>query len=137
MAGACGEGPTSPSQPASLSVGRWAGTTAQGAAITFEVSSTEILTSISVGHNFNGCSGTQTFSNLNVSTLPNVICIPGPCPSTPNRQFNFSDGTHGAGAVTTVNGLFVPGGRAQGFAGFQDYPGCGTVRGVAWTATRR
>ncbi|MEX2272674.1 MAG: hypothetical protein WD690_14470 [Vicinamibacterales bacterium] len=138
IAGACG-GPTSPSGSLSLSVGQWAGTTDQGAAISFEVSSAETLTSLSVAYSFNGCSGMQTYSNLNISTRPTVICIPGPCPpNTPSsRTFAFSDGTPGSSPVTMVNGLFILGGRAQGIASFRDYPGCGTADRVAWTATRR
>jgi hypothetical protein len=45
-ASACGSNPTSPS-PSSLSVGQWNGTTAQGRAITFTVSSDEMLTTSS------------------------------------------------------------------------------------------
>ena len=48
LAAACGRVSTAPSTSASLSVGQWSGTTAQGAAITFVVSADEILTTISV-----------------------------------------------------------------------------------------
>ena len=138
IAGACSGSPASPA-PSSLSVGQWAGTTAQGAAISFEVSSSETLTTMSVSYSFNGCSGTRAFANVNVSTVPSVICIPGPCPGpTPSsRTFAFSEGTPGSNPVTMVNGLFMPGGRAQGIASFRDYPGCGTADRVDWTATRR
>jgi hypothetical protein len=138
IAGACSGAPTSPG-PSSLSVGRWTGTTAQGAAISFDVSSSETLTTLSVAHSFNGCSGTQTFANLNISTVPSVICIPAPCPApTPSsRTFAFTDGTPGSSPVTIVNGLFQPGGRAQGIVSFRDYPACGTADRVEWTATRR
>ena len=138
LAAACGGQPTSPST-SSLSAGQWTGTTTQGTAISFTVSSDEFLTSLSVGHNFNGCTGMQTFSNLHVATTPDVVCIPGPCSSTitTSRRLSFRDGTPGAGPSTAVNGLFLPGGRAQGVAAFHDFPGCGTVTGVEWTATRR
>jgi hypothetical protein len=138
LASACGRDPTSPS-PSSLSVGQWNGTTAQGMVITFTVSSDEILTTLSVGHSFNGCSGMQTFSNLQVATAPDVICIPGPCSGTTStyRAFGFSSGSRGTGPSTAVNGLFLPGDRAQGVASFHDFPGCGTATGVEWTATRR
>ena len=128
-----------PSSSSSLSVGQWTGTTAQGAAIAFSVSSDEALTTISVGYNFNDCSGTQVFSSLSVPTAPNVTCIPGPCPDTLSsyRSFFYSNGTRGAGPATTVNGLFLPGGRAQGMVSFLDYPGCGTATSVEWTALRR
>lgn len=134
----CGDGPTSPS-PSSLSVGQWSGTTAQGRPIAFTVSSDEAVTTITVGYSFNSCSGTQTFSNLNVPTAPDVTCIPGPCSGgiATYRAFAYQNGSAGSGPSTTVNGLFLPGGRAQGQVSFRDYPGCGTVAGVEWTATRR
>ena len=137
LASACGGDTTSPS-PSSLSVGQWTGTTAQGMAITFTVSSDEILRTLSVGHSFNGCSGTQTFSNLQVATAANVTCIPSPCSGTIStyRSFGFSSGARGTGPSTAVNGVFLPGDRAQGVAAFHDFEGCGTVTGVAWTATR-
>lgn len=139
VASACSRGPTAPSSSSSLSVGQWAGTTAQGASITFTVSSDEILTTVALGYTFNGCSGTQTFSNLSVPTAPQVTCIPGPCSGTiaSYRAFSFSNGSPGSGPVTAVNGLFLLGGQAQGQATFQDYSGCGTAAGVAWSATRR
>lgn len=142
LASGCGGGPTSPSPlppPASLSVGEWHGTTAQGMAITFTVSSDEVLTTLSIGHSFNGCSGMQTFSSLQIGTAPNVSCVPGPCSGTIStyRSFNFANGSRVTGPGTAVVGLFLPGGRAQGTAAFNDFPGCGTVTGVEWSATRR
>jgi hypothetical protein len=97
------------------------------------------VTSITVGYNFNGCSGSRTFSNLNIPTAPNVTCIPGPCSGSlaSYRALNYSDGVFGNGPRTTINGLFLPGNRAEGQAGFSDYGGCGTAAGVEWTATRR
>jgi hypothetical protein len=72
--------------------GQWTGTTAQGRPIAFTVSADEKVTSITVGYSFNGCSGSQTFSNLNLDTAPNVTCIPGPCgPGMSSyRAFNYS-----------------------------------------------
>jgi hypothetical protein len=138
VASACSSGPTSPSA-SSLSVGQWSGTTTQGASIAFTVSSDEVLTTIAVGYAFNGCSGTQTFADLSVPTAPNVTCVPGPCSGTIStyRAIAYSSGLGGTGPSTTVNGLFLPGGRAQGQISFRDYPGCGTAAGVEWTATRR
>ena len=77
--GACG-GPASPSATnQSLTTGQWSGTTSQGMPIAFSVSQDEKVTTITVGYRFNSCSGTQTFSNLNLPTQPDVICVPGPC----------------------------------------------------------
>ena len=113
--------------------------TSQGVPIAFTVSPDETVTAITLGYSFNACSGSQTFSNLNVPTAPEVICVPGPCPGPVSsyRAFHYSDGQFGSGPLTTVNGLFLPGNRAQGLAAFVDYPGCGTATGVEWTATRR
>ena len=123
----------------SLSVGQWSGTTAQGASIAFMVSSDEALRTLSVGYKFNGCSGTQAFTDLNVPTAPEVHCSPGPCSGTEltYRALSFQSGSPGDGPATNVTGVFLPGGRAQGLATFRDYPGCGTAGGVEWTATRR
>ena len=135
---ACGGSPSSPSA-SSLSVGQWTGTTGHGTPITFTVSADEILTTIAVGYSFNGCSGTQTFSSLTVATTPDLTCIPGPCPGTLSsyRSFSYSSGSPGAGPVTFVNGLFLPGNQAEGLVSFRDFPGSGSALGIAWSATRR
>src|SRR5438552_11875672 len=74
--------------------GEWAGTTAQGRPIAFMISPSEAVTSITVGHDFNGCSGSQTFSGLNLNIAPNVQCIPGPCPPSVSsyRGFGYASG---------------------------------------------
>jgi len=138
LAPACGGSPAS-SPSSSLSVGDWNGTTAQRAPIAMTVSSNETLTAITVGYSFNGCSGTQTFSNLNVPTAPNVTCIPGPCsdPISSYRAFAYSSSSDGTRSGTSINGLFLPGGQAQGRVTFRDLPSCGTAEAVEWTATRR
>lgn len=131
---ACGT--TSPSS-AGLD-GKWSGTTSQGMPITFTVSPDQKVTAITVGYGFNGCSGTQTFSNLNLDTAPMVTCIPAPCQGSISsyRAFNYSSGSPAAGPSTTVNGLFTLATRAEGQVAFRDYPGCGTALGVGWNATR-
>ena len=133
---ACGSSNTTPT-PAGYA-GLWNGTTSQGAAISFSVSSDEKVTAITLGHNFNGCSGVETFSNLNLDTAPNVTCIPGPC--SPGllsyRAFGYSSGPR-EGPATSVNAVFLSTTRAEGSAGFRDYPGCGTAIGVGWLATKR
>jgi hypothetical protein len=138
LASACGDDPTSPSVT-SLSVGAWSGTTSQGAPITFTVSANEVLTTLSVGYSFNGCSATETFSNLNVSTVPDIQCVPGPCSGTiaTYRALSFTSSSVRTGPITIVNGVFVPGNRAQGVVSFFDFPGCGTATGIEWSATRR
>lgn len=107
--------------------------------IAFSVSSDEKVTTITVGYSFNGCSGSQTFSGLDLRTAPDVTCIPGPCSGaiTSYRAFSYSSSGPIDGPRTTMNGLFLPANRAEGQAGFVNYPGCGTASGVVWTATRR
>jgi hypothetical protein len=122
----------------SLSVGEWEGTTSQGRTIAFTVSRDEKVTSIALGYDFNDCSGTREFLELNVPTAPDVTCIPGPCPRTATsyRAFGFSDGTVAAGPYTQVNGVFLPRNQAKGQAIFSNYADCGSAT-VEWTATRR
>ena len=122
----------------SLSVGEWAGTTSQGTPIAFTVASDETVRAITLEYDFNGCSGSRTFSDLNVRTAPDLTCIPGPCTGVlPSyRAFSYADGSPGSGPRTQVNGLFLPGNQARGQA-ILDYPGCGTPTTVQWIATRR
>ena len=135
---ACGGDGATPPAPSPGNSGLWTGTTFQGAPISFSVSAGEKVTAITIGHNFNGCSGVETFSDLNLETAPNVTCIPGPCsPGIQSyRAFNYGSGPP-AGPRTSVNGLFLSASRAEGTAGFQNYPGCGSATGVPWTATKR
>lgn len=104
----------------------------------FTVSADEKVTSITVGYTFNGCSGSQTFSNLDLPTTPDVTCIPGPCSGAISsyRAFSYASARID-GPQTVVNGLFLPANRAEGQVGFFNYPGCGTASGIGWTATRR
>lgn len=133
-ANACGT--TSPT-PVGYS-GEWSGTTAQGRPLAFSVTN-EMVTSITVGHDFNGCSGSQTFPDLHISTAPDVRCIPGPCtPAVSSyRAFGYSSGSFIDGPSTSVNGLFLSARTAQGTVNFNNFPGCGAAIGVGWTATRR
>jgi hypothetical protein len=118
--------------------GQWSGTTAQGRPIAFTISSNETVTSITVGHDFSGCSGSQSFSNLNLPIKPSVECIPGPCPSsiTSYRDLHYATGNPFEGQATEVHGLLL-GGTAQGTVNFRNFAGCGTVTGVSWTAAKR
>jgi hypothetical protein len=128
----------SPTTPSSSSLdGQWTGTTSQGTPISFTVSADQKVTAITVGYNFNGCSGTQRFSGLSLETAPNVTCIPGPCPPsiTSYRAFNYVTGPI-EGPSTGVNGLFTATNRAEGQVVFRDYPGCGSAVGVTWTAIK-
>jgi hypothetical protein len=124
--------------PSSLSVGVWEGTTSQGKPITFTVSKDEKVTSITLGYDFNDCSGTREFGDLSIATAPDLTCIPGPCSRTlaTYRHFGFYEGTVPGTPYTQINGVFLPRNQAKGQAIFRDYPACGTAT-VQWTATRR
>ena len=144
LAGACSHLPL-PGVPLpfartpSLTAGEWAGTTSQGQPIAFTVSADERVTTITVGYDFNGCSGSKIFADLSVPAAPQVTCIPGPCSGVVNayRAFGYTNGSVGTGPVTQINGLFLPGNQARGQATFSDYPSCGSAPPVEWTAIRR
>lgn len=125
--------------PASSSAGTWSGTTSQGAPITFVVAPDEHVTTITLGYDFNGCAGSHTFADLNVPTLPDLTCIPGPCPgvSSSYRAFGYSAGSVAGRPMTQVNGLFLPRDQAKGQVTFRNYAGCGDLVTAEWTATRR
>lgn len=136
LAAACG----SPAGPKGSYAGEWVGATAQGEPIVFSISSDEAVTSITVGHSFNGCRGSQTFANLNLSIAPKVVCVPGPCSDsiTSFRAFGYQSGSSLLGEQTTeVNGGFPPGGGAQGSVNFRNFAGCGNAIGIAWSATKK
>lgn len=119
--------------------GQWSGTTVQGQPIAFTVSSDEVVTTITIGHAFNGCAGSETFPNLSLRTSTQSTCIPAPCPATITnlREFGSTFGNPAAGRSTDVNGLFLPSGSAQGTVNFRSFDQCGSAIGVGWTATRR
>lgn len=119
--------------------GSWSGTTAQGMPISFTISAEEAVTTLTVGHAFNGCSASQTFSSLSLRIAPMVSCIPGPCPAsvTSFRSFDYAAGNSFSEPSIDVHGLFPSAARAEGTVNFRNYPGCGTAIGVSWTATRR
>jgi hypothetical protein len=118
--------------------GQWSGTTAQGRPISFTIAG-EAVTTLTVGHDFNGCSGSQTFSGLSLSIVPNVICPTGPCPPSLSsyRAFGYGSGGPIDGPSLAVNAVFLSMDRAEGTVNFRGYPGCGNAIGVGWMATRR
>ena len=139
VTGACSDS-TEPSVvlPAGIA-GEWSGTTSQGMGIAFTVSADERVTAITIGHRFNGCEGLQAFPNLDLSTVREVICVPGPCsPSeTASRSFGFASDRRQGPPNTSVFGIFLPGNQAQGQANFSEFAGCGSAIGVGWSAKRR
>ena len=133
---ACG----TPSGPSKADYeGQWTGTTAQGKTVTFTISSDENVTAITIGHEFNGCSGTQTFSGLSLSITPQVQCIPAPCSNQlmSYRAFHYGTGNPLDGPATSVNAVFMSDERVEGLVSFSRFPGCGSAMSVTWSATKR
>jgi hypothetical protein len=133
---ACGNsdrGPTLPTPAASLRYdGEWSGTTSQGRPITFTVSSDQRVTAITVGYSFNGCSGVNTFSSLNLV----IGSPPNPSPVTPVPGFGYGSGPPDGPHYTQIYGSFTSSTTATGSVIFGDYPGCGNSVGI-WSATKR
>jgi hypothetical protein len=128
---ACGSSsPTAPSSPGYD--GQWSGTTSQGRPITFIVSSAQKVTDITVGYSFNGCSGVNTFSNLNLD----IGNPPNPNVPSLGPGFGYGSGPPDGPNYTQVYGSFSSNTMATGSVVFGDYPGCGNAGGF-WTATKR
>ena len=118
---ACASGENSPTIPSSGGYdGQWSGTTSQGRTITFTISPDQKVTAITAGYSFSGCSGSNTFSNLNldIGTPPNPASPSGP-------GFGFGSGPPDGPDYTQVYGSFSSGSTATGTVIFGDYSGCG------------
>ena len=123
-------GPTPPSPESVTSFGgQWTGTTAQNAPIEFTVSSDHKVTAITVGHEFDGCSGARAFADLAIE----IASLGG------GRAFRFEFASAPAGTPNRIllGGVFDSNSTARGSVLFVDYPGCGLGAGTAWTATKR
>ena len=128
---------TSPS--ATGYAGQWSGTTAQGRAVAFTISSAENVTAITIGHDFNGCAGSETYSSLSLSIAPTVQCIPAPCPPgvLSYRGFGYGTGNRIDEPSVSINAVFLSNSSAQGTLNFRNFPGCGDAIGVSWSAAKR
>ena len=138
LVSACGS-PSSPSASQANYEGQWSGTTAQGRPVTFTISPDQNVTTLTIGHEFNGCSGSQTFSSINVSIVPQVQCVPAPCSNQllSYRAFNYSVGNSLDGQGTSLNAVFLSADRAEGLIHFRNFPGCGNALSVPFSATKR
>jgi len=114
--------------------GEWAGTTSQGTGIGFSVSAQNIVTSITIGLDFNGCRDTHTFSGLSVvigeSGLPGRV----PTPSIPG--FGFGSGSPEAPNFVQVIGQFTSNQAAHGTVTFLNFEKCGNAVAL-WNAGKR
>jgi len=130
---ACDKSPTTSSSggPARYD-GEWSGTTSQGRPITFTVSADQKVTALTVGYNFNGCSGANTFSNLNLD----IGNPPSPTAPSLGPSFGYGSGPPDGANFTQVLGSFTSSTTATGSVVFGAYAGCGTAFG-AWNASKR
>jgi hypothetical protein len=128
---ACHKSPTAPGGSASYE-GQWSGTTSQGRPIAFTVSSAQKVTAISIGYSFNGCAGTNTFSNLNLD----IGNPPNPGSPSLGPSFGYGSGPPDGANYTQILGSFGSTTAATGSMTFGAYSGCGTAIGI-WTAARR
>jgi|SRR5688572_10568344 len=114
--------------------GEWTGATSQGTNITFSVSAPNVVTSITIGHNFTGCRDTQTFSSLSLgigeSGLPGRVLTPS------NSGFGFGSGSPEAPNFVQVTGQFTSSQSANGTVTFLNFEKCGNAV-AQWSATRR
>lgn len=127
---ACGSSPAAPSSGGTGYDGQWSGTTSQGRSISFTVASQKV-TAITIGYNFNGCSGEKTFPNLSLD----IGNPPNPSP-TLGPGFGFGSGNPEEPNYTQVYGNFSSTTAASGSAVFLGFTGCGNSGGF-WTAARR
>jgi hypothetical protein len=113
--------------------GEWTGATSQGTPITFSVSAPNIVTSITIGHNFNGCRDTQTFSGLSVGI--GESSLPGRMPTPSNTGFGFGSGSPEAPHFVQVTGQFTSSQAASGAVTFLNFDDCGHSVAL-WNASR-
>jgi hypothetical protein len=131
---ACACGGDSPTGPSAAGFnGQWSGTTSRAWPVTFTVSSDHV-TEITVAYDFGGCSGSKTFSNVNVE----IFEVTGPGGQTPpNSPSAFAYGSGAPdGSSVQIQGFFRSNTTADGIVLFAEYPGCGDGVGL-WTATKR
>lgn len=136
-ASACGDDRVVSPSAANDYAGQWSGTTTQGRSITLSVSAEQKVTSITVGYNFGGCSGTHTFSDLSLDIGTGPSGLPPRQPSQPSLPgFGFGSGSPEAPNFTQVTGFFTSNQTASGSAAFLNVPDCGNA--VAnWSAAKR
>src|SRR5688572_13683671 len=113
--------------------GEWTGATSQGTTITFSVSALNIVTSITIGHNFNGCRDTQTFSSLSLGIGESGL--PGRVPTPSNSGFGFGSGSPEAPNFVQVTGQFTSSQSANGTVTFLNFEKCGNTVAL-WNAIK-
>lgn len=108
----------------------------QGRSMSFSVSADQKVTSMTVGYNFNGCSGTNTFSNLSLDIGIGPSGFPPRVPTPSNPGFGYGSGSPEAPNYTQVIGTFTSSRTAAGSATFLNVTNCGNAV-TNWSATKR
>jgi hypothetical protein len=85
------------------------------------------VTSLSVGYNFNGCSGVHAVPNAN---------LPIGTAAASGTGFGYGSGSPEHPNFTQIYGTFSSSTRATGSMIFGGYAGCGNSLGI-WTAAKR
>lgn len=131
----CGGRVTAPGDLNRSYTGEWSGATSQGATITFTVSPLNVVTSITVGHHFNGCRETRTFSGLSLD-VGGGSALPGRAPTSARPGFGFGSGSPEAPNFVQVTGQFTSSQAASGTVTFLNFAPCGHAIAL-WNATKR
>jgi hypothetical protein len=106
----------SPTAAGGLYAGEWSGSTTQGTTIRFTVSRGDQITSLTIGHSFNGCSGERTFSGLSVAVQRQL--------AGSGAIFHF-ESIPLNGRTYLVDGQFPSSGAVSGVAVFGNFEACG------------
>jgi len=134
VASACSSNSAPPTSPPGVMAnyeGQWSGMTSQGMRISFTIADQKV-TSLDVGYNFNGCAGTNTYSNLSLA----IGYPPNPAAPYMGPGFGFGSGSPDRPNYTQIYGTFSSGTAANGSMIFGEYSGCGNSLGI-WSATRK
>ena len=131
----CGDSSPSAPSPATTSFnGQWTGTTSQGQPISFTVVSDRVTT-ISVGYNYSGCSGTATASNpnLEIGDLRTRVSQPPPEP----YSFSGLVGPYSESDNTQITAFFSSPAERNGHGIILFVrPACGETIAL-WSVTKR
>lgn len=140
---ACNNGSgTAPDGLEGTYTGEWSGATSQGGSVAFSVSAQNIVTFLTIGHDFNGCRGTQRFSSLSIAIgqsglpgrLPTYFALEGIADSNPG--FGYGSGSPEAPNFVQLTGQFQSGQAANGTVTFLNFEKCGNTL-AHWNATKR
>jgi hypothetical protein len=132
----CGDGanPNAPSPATNSFNCQWTGTTSQGQPISFTVASDRVTT-VSVGYNYGGCSGTTTASNLNLEIVDLRTRVSQPLPEP--YSFGGLVGPYSESDNTQITAFFSSPAERSGHGIILFVrPACGETIAL-WNTTKR